>query len=351
MSTSLRSKCRFLRIPLFAGFLLIAASLILAPAAEARSARKAATAQSAASGRLLNVRSAVLMDARTGKILYSQNPDARIPPASLTKVMSMMVTFDAIRSGKVKLSDSIRVSRHAARQGGSRMGLRAGERVSLKRLLMGMAVSSGNDASMAVAERVGGSGRAFVKMMNRKARQIGMSSSTFKTPNGLPAAGQYTTARDMARLGYVYLKNNPSALQYHRVRVLKHRGRSQGTKTRCLGPAPAPTASKPAGSRLPATTSFPPCGAAIPASSRSSSAPNPPGYAAKKSAGLWRPVSNPAPKASPWPPPSPNTSHPARPQRRPSKSRRSAATRPPRRPPAGRGGAEYPGKGCAVENG
>ena len=238
MSTPLRSKCRFLRIPLFAGFLLIAASLILAPAAEARSARKAATAQSAASGRLLNVRSAVLMDARTGKILYSQNPDARIPPASLTKVMSMMVTFDAIRSGKVKLSESIRVSRHAARQGGSRMGLRAGERVSLKRLLMGMAVSSGNDASMAGAERVGGSGRAFVKMMNRKARQIGMSSSTFKTPNGLPAAGQYTTARDMARLGYVYLKNNPSALQYHRVRVLKHRGAVTRNKNPLLGACP-----------------------------------------------------------------------------------------------------------------
>ncbi|MFR1533689.1 MAG: D-alanyl-D-alanine carboxypeptidase family protein [Bilophila wadsworthia] len=120
------------------------------------------------------------------KILYSQNPDVRIPPASLTKIMSMMVTFDAIRSGKVKLSDQIRVSRHAARQGGSRMGLRAGERVSLNRLLMGMAVSSGNDASMAVAERVGGSGRAFVKMMNNKARQIGMSSSTFKRPTACP---------------------------------------------------------------------------------------------------------------------------------------------------------------------
>ena len=181
MFTILRSKCRLLRIPLMTGFLLIAASLVLAPAAEARNARKAHAAQSTASRQILNVRSAVLMDARTGKILYSQNPDVRIPPASLTKIMSMMVTFDAIRSGKVKLSDQIRVSRHAARQGGSRMGLRAGERVSLNRLLMGMAVSSGNDASMAVAERVGGSGRAFVKMMNNKARQIGMSSSTFKT--------------------------------------------------------------------------------------------------------------------------------------------------------------------------
>ena len=193
-----------------AGFLLIAASLVLAPAAEARNARKAHAAQSTASRQILNVRSAVLMDARTGKILYSQNPDVRIPPASLTKIMSMMVTFDAIRSGKVKLSDQIRVSRHAARQGGSRMGLRAGERVSLNRLLMGMAVSSGNDASMAVAERVGGSGRA----------------------------GQYTTARDMARLGYVYLKNNPSALQYHRVRVLKHRGAVTTNKNPLLGACP-----------------------------------------------------------------------------------------------------------------
>ena len=81
-----------------AGFLLIAASLVLAPAAEARNARKAHAAQSTASRQILNVRSAVLMDARTGKILYSQNPDVRIPPASLTKIMSMMVTFDAIRS-------------------------------------------------------------------------------------------------------------------------------------------------------------------------------------------------------------------------------------------------------------
>ncbi len=238
MFTTLRSKCRFLKIPLMAGFFLIAASLILAPAAEARHARKARTTQSSASGQILNVRSAVLMDAQTGKILYAQNPDSRIPPASLTKIMSMMVTFEAIRSGKVSLADQVRVSRHAARQGGSRMGLRTGERVTLNRLLMGMAVSSGNDASMAVAERVGGSSRAFVRMMNNKARQIGMSSSTFKTPNGLPAAGQYTTARDMARLGYVYLKNNPSALQYHRVRVLKHRGSVTTNKNPLLGDCP-----------------------------------------------------------------------------------------------------------------
>lgn len=228
---------RALKIPAIAGFLFIALSLVLAPVAEARHARSARNAAPRASGQL-NVRSAVLMDAATGQILYAQNPDQRIPPASLTKIMSMMVTFDAIRSGKSSLATPVRVSRHAARQGGSRMGLRTGERVTLNRLLMGMAVSSGNDASMAVAEQVGGSGREFVRMMNRKARQIGMASSTFKTPNGLPAAGQYTTARDMARLGYVYLRDNPSALQYHRVRTLKHRGSVTTNKNPLLGACP-----------------------------------------------------------------------------------------------------------------
>lgn len=233
------SRRYIMRIPIIAGFFFIACALIFAPVAEARHARAAKATRSARTGQLLNVRSAVLMDARTGNILFAQNPDVRIPPASLTKIMSMLVTFDAVRVGKARLGDQVRVSRHAARQGGSRMGLRAGERVSLNRLLMGMAVSSGNDASMAVAERIGGSSRTFIAMMNRKARQIGMTSSTFKTPNGLPAAGQYTTARDMARLGYVYLKNNPSALnKYHRIRVLKHRGSVTTNKNPLLGACP-----------------------------------------------------------------------------------------------------------------
>lgn len=227
-----------IRIPLLAGLLCVAFALILAPVADARSARPAKNATRQAPRGPLNVRAAVLLDAKTGKVLFAQNPDQRIPPASLTKVLSMMVTLDAVRAGKVKLSDTVRVSRHAANQGGSRMGLRAGERVSVNRLLMGMAVSSGNDASMAVAERVSGSGKKFVKLMNAKARQVGMRSSTFKTPNGLPAPGQYTTARDMGRLSYAYLKRHPSALQYHRVRVLKHRGAVTTNKNPLLGTCP-----------------------------------------------------------------------------------------------------------------
>lgn len=236
---NLQSFRRALRIPLFAGFFFIAISLIAGPAAEARHARSSRHAhQESTAGQPLNVRSAVLMDASTGQILFSQNPDQRIPPASLTKVMSMLVTFDAIRAGRISLADPVRVSLHAARQGGSRMGLRPGESVSLNRLLMGMAVSSGNDASMAVAERIGGSGHDFVRMMNDKARQIGMGSSTFKTPNGLPAVGQYTTANDMARLAYVYLRDNPSALQYHSVRSLNYRGSVTTNKNPLLGECP-----------------------------------------------------------------------------------------------------------------
>lgn len=230
--------CRYCaRFPLPALVLSVAFALVLAPVADARTPRRAKAAPRPASGPL-QVRSAILLDARTGKVLFAQNADQRIPPASLTKVLSMMVTLDAVRAGKIKLSDQVRVSRHAANQGGSRMGLRAGERLSLNRLLMGMAVSSGNDASMAVAERIGGSGKTFVRMMNAKARQVGMRASTFKTPNGLPAPGQYTTARDMGRLGYAYLKRHPNALQYHRVRVLKHHGAVTTNKNPLLGVCP-----------------------------------------------------------------------------------------------------------------
>lgn len=225
MSKTGRHSCLFSAIPLFAALLCLAASLVAAPAAHAARGQ-------------VNVRSAVLMDARTGKILYEQNADMRIPPASLTKVMSMLVALDAVRSGRVSLTDTVRVSRTAAGQGGSRMGLRAGERVSLNRLLMGMAVSSGNDASMAVAEHVGGSGKSFIAMMNSKGQQLGMSSSRFRTPNGLPAKGQLTSARDMARLGYVYLKNHPAALRYHRTKMLRHNGMITTNKNPLLGVCP-----------------------------------------------------------------------------------------------------------------
>lgn len=183
----------------------------------------------------LDVRSAILLDMDTGKVLFEQNADTPIPPASLTKILSMYVILDQVTQKQCSLQDMVKVSRTAARTGGSRMHLKAYESVSLDTLLMGMAVSSGNDASEALAEHVGGSQENFVRMMNEKARSVGMYSSVFANPHGLPAAGQVTTARDMMTLSYRYLSSFPDALRYHSTRFMKHNGVVSYNKNPLLG--------------------------------------------------------------------------------------------------------------------
>lgn len=170
----------------------------------------------------LNVVSAFLIDQNSRRVLFEQNADAQIPPASLTKVISMYVALDHIRAGKASLADKVKISARAARTGGSRMFLTRGETVSLDELLMGMAVSSGNDASVAVAEHIAGSTDRFVQLMNAKARALGMTETTFRNVNGLPAAGQKTTARDMGKLAVSYLTAHPQALRYHSTRFIRH---------------------------------------------------------------------------------------------------------------------------------
>ncbi len=170
----------------------------------------------------LDVRSAMLLDMSTGRVLYEQNADEPIPPASLTKVLSMFVALDQVRAGKVSLKDTVKVSRRAFSTGGSRMFLKQGETLTLDDLLEGMAVSSGNDASVATAEYIGGSVDNFVQMMNAKARALGMKNSVYRNPHGLPAAGQHTTARDMLTLSRAYLAQYPEALRYHSTRYIKH---------------------------------------------------------------------------------------------------------------------------------
>lgn len=172
----------------------------------------------------LNARSAILMDVKTGRILYVQNADARIPPASLAKIMTLYVALDQINAGKAKLDDRVLVSKRAAEQSGARMHIKAGERVPLEQILQGVAVSSGNDASFALAEHLAGSAEAFVRLMNIKATELGMRNTSFRNPNGLPADGQVTTARDMLTLGKYYLKNHPEALRYHNIRKLSYNG-------------------------------------------------------------------------------------------------------------------------------
>lgn len=183
----------------------------------------------------LKVRSAILLNANTGKVLFAQNADRSIQPASLTKIVSMFVALDAVRAGKVGLEDKVRVSRRAARQGGSRMFLKAGDNLTLDRLLFGMAISSGNDASLAVAEKVGGSANDFVGMMNAKVRSLGLQNTTFANVHGLPSTKQRTTARDMAAISMAYLRAHPSALRYHRTLAMRHNGVVTTNKNPLLG--------------------------------------------------------------------------------------------------------------------
>lgn len=202
------------------GFVLMAVLCLGVKPADA--ARKR-TPVSVAKG-TIQVRSAIVMDARTGRVLYEQNADRAIPPASLTKIASMFVALDAVSAGKARLGDTVKVSRQAARQGGSRMFLKRGDRVTLDRLMFGMAVSSGNDASMAVAEKVAGSSAAFVRLMNSKMKALGLNGTTFKNVHGLPAQGQFTTARDMGKLTVAYLRTYPKALRYHSAKAMRHNG-------------------------------------------------------------------------------------------------------------------------------
>ena len=170
---------------------------------------------SAAGDLRLTVHSAILMDMTTGRILFTHNADDPLPPASITKVLSLYLADEAVRDGKVRPTDPVKISRKAGRTGGSKMFIQAGSEIPLEELLKGMAVVSANDASVAVAEHIGGNVEGFVKQMNRKAHELGMSRSVFKNPNGLPARGQFTTARDMMILASDYLRRFPESLDLH----------------------------------------------------------------------------------------------------------------------------------------
>jgi D-alanyl-D-alanine carboxypeptidase (penicillin-binding protein 5/6) len=160
--------------------------------------------------------SAVLMEASTGMILLSQGPDEKRPPASIIKLMTMLLTMEAVAKGQVKLTDKITVSEYAASMGGSQIWLEPGEQLTLHDMLKAIAVVSANDASVAVAEHLSGSVEAFVKKMNQRARELGMKNSYFCNPNGLPpdeGRGCETTAMDVAILSRELLKH-PKILEY-----------------------------------------------------------------------------------------------------------------------------------------
>ncbi|RDW19123.1 D-alanyl-D-alanine carboxypeptidase [Oceanobacillus arenosus] len=153
-----------------------------------------------------NTKSAILIERDTGKMLYDKNAHEKLPPASMTKVMTLLLIMESLEKGNLKLDEMVRVSEHAASMGGSQIFLEAGEEMSVDDLLKGIAIASGNDASVAMAERIAGSEEAFVKKMNDKAKELKLENTKFQNTTGLPAADHYSTAYDMAIMAKELLK-------------------------------------------------------------------------------------------------------------------------------------------------
>lgn len=148
----------------------------------------------------ITAKSAVLMEAQTGKILYAKNESEALPPASVTKVMTLLLTMEAIRDGKIAWSDTVTVSEHAAEMGGSQIFLEAGESMSVTDMVKSVVIASANDAAVALAEHIAGSEEAFVSAMNRRALELGMVSTHFENTNGLDDSveNHVTSAKDIA---------------------------------------------------------------------------------------------------------------------------------------------------------
>ena len=159
-------------------------------------------------------RAAVLIDLSSGTVLYEKEPDTPMPIASITKVMTLLLTFEAIDAGKVCLQDTVPVSDHAYNMGGSQIWLEPGETFTLDEMIKAICVSSANDAAVAVAEFIGGSEPAFAELMNQKAAELGMVNTTFKNACGLDEAGHLSTARDVAIMSREMLLKHPQITDY-----------------------------------------------------------------------------------------------------------------------------------------
>jgi len=191
-------------------FILIFAWLLLGVTAQAETKRYAS----------------IVVDADTLEIIHARQIDALRFPASLTKVMTLYLTFDALNAGHLQLDSQLPVSRYAARTAPSKLGLRAGQMITVQDLIQAVAVKSANDAAVVLAEKIGGSEAGFAAMMTAKAQSLGMRNSQFYNPHGLPHEGQKTTARDMAKLASAVLNNHRRYYHYFGQKTFRYNGRT-----------------------------------------------------------------------------------------------------------------------------
>jgi D-alanyl-D-alanine carboxypeptidase (penicillin-binding protein 5/6) len=176
----------------------------------------------------------ILMDAASGRVLAAKNPDKRLSPASLTKIMTSYVVYKALASGSVALEDNARVSEAAWKMGGSQMFLEVDKPVTVDKLLDGLVVQSGNDAALALAEHVGGSETAFVQQMNHYADELGLENTHFANPEGLSVEGHYSSARDLAELSRSLIQEFPERYARYAKREFTYNGIRQHNRNELL---------------------------------------------------------------------------------------------------------------------
>ena len=182
----------------------------------------------------LDAASYILIDATSGKILAEKNADTKLPPASLTKLMSLYIISNAIKNGEIHMDDKVRISAKAWKTEGSRMFIKVGDEVSVKDLLQGVIVASGNDATVALAEHIAGTEETFTLMMNQQAKMLGMNNSHFIDSTGLPNKDHHSTARDLAILTQAYIKNFPEDYSYYSEKWFTYNGIKQPNRNRLL---------------------------------------------------------------------------------------------------------------------
>jgi D-alanyl-D-alanine carboxypeptidase (penicillin-binding protein 5/6) len=186
----------------------------------------------------ISARSHILLDFQSGKVLAARNPDERIEPASLTKLMTAYVVFDALRQKRLTLSQTVAVSEKAWRAPGSRMFLEVGSQPMIEMLLHGMIVQSGNDASIALAEAVAGTEDAFVEIMNREAARLNLRNTSFQNATGLPHPQHYSTAADVAAIAGAIIRDFPQFFPMYSVREYRYNDITQYNRNRLLGRDP-----------------------------------------------------------------------------------------------------------------
>ena len=183
----------------------------------------------------VEARSHILLDFDSGQVLAESNPDARVEPASLTKLMTAYLVFTEIGKGNLKLDDMVTISEKAWRTGGSRMFVEVGTQVRAEDLVRGMIIQSGNDATLALAEHIAGTEEAFANYMNQAAKQLGMTGSHFINSYGWPDPNHYTTARDIATLARAIIREFPQHYPYYSQQEFQYNGITQYNRNRLLG--------------------------------------------------------------------------------------------------------------------